>query len=104
MDQKTIKDAQHRAARMLVDAQIVLSEEERKNIEVCDYNLGNLDTIGTEIVIYLNTDRCCARNSYSFPDRPVLSIYTLSWESTPARRKPSAAGGVRFTYMFLVSR
>lgn len=67
MDQKTIKKAQDRAARMLADAKIVLSEEERRNIEVCDYNLGNLDTIGTEIVIYLNTDRCCAKELILFP-------------------------------------
>jgi len=67
MDQKTIKDAQHRAARMLEDAKIVLSEEEKKNIEVCDFNLRNLDTFGTEIVIYINTDRCCAKELILFP-------------------------------------
>ena len=67
MDQETIKAAQYKAASMLEDAKIVLTEKERQNIEVCDYNLGNLNTIGTEIVIYLNTERACAKELIMFP-------------------------------------
>lgn len=67
MDQKKIEDAQERAVKMLQKAKIVLSEEEKRKIEVCDYNLGHLDLFGTEIVIYLNTDRCCAKELILFP-------------------------------------
>ena len=30
-------------------------------IEICDYNLGRYDEIGTAIVIYVNTERCCGK-------------------------------------------
>ena len=52
---------------MLERAGIVLTDAEKDNVEVCDYNLGELDTIGTEIVIYVNTARCCAKEIILFP-------------------------------------
>jgi D-lyxose ketol-isomerase len=62
-----IQQAQQKAAQMLADAQIVLTEEEQNNIEVCDYELGDLNRIGTEIVIYVNTARTCAKELIMFP-------------------------------------
>jgi D-lyxose ketol-isomerase len=52
---------------MLDRAGIVLSPAERLCVEVCDYNLGNLPSIGTEIVIYVNTERVCAKELVLFP-------------------------------------
>jgi D-lyxose ketol-isomerase len=62
-----IKRAQERAVKMLDYAGIALTEEEKGRIEVCDYDLGDLEAIGTEIVIYVNTERCCAKELIMFP-------------------------------------
>lgn len=67
MDITTILNAQNRALKMLEEEKIILTEEEKKSIEVCDYNLSNLEIIGTEIVIYVNTSRCCAKELILFP-------------------------------------
>ena len=59
--------AQKRAARMLAHAHIVLTPEERKNIEVAELGLGELELTGLEIVVYVNTDRYCAKELVLFP-------------------------------------
>ncbi len=59
--------AQKRAVEFLERADIVLTDEERKNIEVADFGLGEFEQIGLEIVVYVNTSRCCAKELVLFP-------------------------------------
>jgi D-lyxose ketol-isomerase len=63
----TEAEARERAAAMLVEAGIVLTSDERENIEVTDFGLGRLDEIGLQIVVYVNTDRVCAKELVLFP-------------------------------------
>lgn len=67
MSKAEIKKVQKRAAKMLAEANIVLTDEEKEKIEVCDYGLGDFERIGTEIVIYVNTKRYCAKELVLFP-------------------------------------
>jgi D-lyxose ketol-isomerase len=60
-------EARERAAVMLAEAGIVLTQPERENIEVADFGLGRLDEIGLQIVVYVNTDRVCAKELVLFP-------------------------------------
>ncbi len=62
-----IREVQQRTIQMLEDAQIALTANEKQQIEVCDYNLGDVETIGTQIVIYVNTQRTCAKELILFP-------------------------------------
>lgn len=48
-------------------ANIVLTPEEQKNIEVADFGLGDLENTGLELVVYVNTDRYCAKELVLFP-------------------------------------
>jgi D-lyxose ketol-isomerase len=64
---KKIKDYQRKSARMMARAKMHLTPKEVKHIEVCDYELGEVDTIGTQIVIYCNTERCCAKELIMLP-------------------------------------
>lgn len=59
--------AQQRAAEVLDRAGIVLTPAERDNIEVADFGLNDLAHIGLEIVTYVNTERCCAKELVLFP-------------------------------------
>ena len=67
LSEEAIRTAQRRAVGMLEAAGITLAEREQESVEVCDYELGDLDRIGTEIVIYVNTERCCAKEIILFP-------------------------------------
>ena len=59
--------AQRRAARMLGGAGIVLTPAERREIEVADFGLGEPSRTGLELVVYVNTDRYCAKELVLFP-------------------------------------
>jgi D-lyxose ketol-isomerase len=52
---------------MLADAGIVLTDDERSALEVADFGLGRLDEIGLEVVVYVNTERVCAKELVLFP-------------------------------------
>src|SRR5579862_5323481 len=52
---------------MLADAGIVLRPDEVEAIEVTDLGLGDLERCGLQIVVYVNTERVCAKELVLFP-------------------------------------
>ncbi len=56
-----------RAIAMLRRAGIVLTKEEERTVEVVDFGLNDIATIGLEIVVYENNDRYCAKELVMFP-------------------------------------
>ena len=73
--------ARERAAAMLADAGIVLTSAERGAIEVADFGLGDLERYGLQIVVYVNTERVCAKELVMFPG-----------QTCPEHRHPPVAG------------
>lgn len=63
----TNAEARERAAAMLDAAGIVLTPAEREQIEIADFGLGRLDEVGLQIVVYVNTERVCAKELVLFP-------------------------------------
>lgn len=63
----TEAEARERAAAMLAEAGTVLTPHERAHIEIADFGLDQLDEIGLQIVVYVNTDRVCAKELVLFP-------------------------------------
>jgi D-lyxose ketol-isomerase len=59
--------AQKRAKDFLVQAEIVITPEEVSRIEVADLGLGALEEVGVELVVYVNTNRVCAKELVLFP-------------------------------------
>jgi len=62
-----IESAQARAKEFLGKAGIVVTSLEAANIEVADFGLSELEQTGLEIVVYVNTDRVCAKELVLFP-------------------------------------
>jgi len=56
-----------RALEYLQKAGIVITDEEKRNMEVAEYGLGQHEDIGLQLVVYENTDRCCAKELILFP-------------------------------------
>ena len=48
-------------------AHIVLTEEEKRNIEVADFGKNMVDTLGLQLLVYINTDRVCAKEMVLLP-------------------------------------
>jgi D-lyxose ketol-isomerase len=59
--------AQEQAKEYLARAGIVITPEEAANIEVADFGLDELDQTGLELVVYVNTERVCAKELVLFP-------------------------------------
>jgi len=66
---------------MLADAGIVLTPAERGAIEVADFGLGDLERHGLQIVVYVNTDRVCAKE-----------LVLLPGQTCPEHRHPPVEG------------
>ncbi|MGQ9853235.1 MAG: D-lyxose/D-mannose family sugar isomerase [Candidatus Oleimicrobiaceae bacterium] len=73
--------ARKRALKLFKKAKIVLTEQERQNIEIADFGLGELESTGLELVVYVNTDRVCAKELVLFP-----------YQTCPEHRHPPVAG------------
>lgn len=67
INRSEVKEAQGRAALMLANVGIELTDEEKANIEVAEFGLGELERTGLELVVYVNTDRYCAKELVLFP-------------------------------------
>ncbi len=75
------RQAQQRAIESLRRAGIVITPEEAANVEVADFGLGELESSGLELVVYVNTERVCAKELVLFPR-----------QTCPEHRHPPVAG------------
>ena len=48
-------------------AGIILTEEEKQNMETADFGLGKIDKVGLQLIVYVNTDRVCAKEMVLLP-------------------------------------
>ena len=65
---RTTYDAQvKKALEMYEKAGIVLSDKEKSSVEVVDWGLEELDTLGLQIITYINTERVCAKEMVLLP-------------------------------------
>ena len=69
LTREEIEEARRRAKQYFDRAGIVLKPREAENIEVADFGLGQLQQSGLEIVVYVNTDRVCAKELVVFPQQ-----------------------------------
>lgn len=76
-----MESARKRALEYFDRAGVVLTTEERENIEVADFGLGDLENTGLELVTYVNTTRCCAKELILFP-----------YQTCPEHRHPPISG------------
>ena len=65
---RVIYEAQvKKSLEMFEKAGIVLSDAEKKRVEVADFGLDKVDDVGLQIVTYINTDRVCAKEMVLLP-------------------------------------
>jgi D-lyxose ketol-isomerase len=67
MKRSEVEAARKRAAEMLKRAGIVITADERSDMEVIDLGLGEFERTGLVLVVYVNTDRYCGKELIMFP-------------------------------------
>ena len=75
------EEARRKAIEYLERASIALRDDEKERIEVTDFGLGCLEKIGLQLLVYVNTDRYCAKELVLFP-----------WQICPEHRHPPING------------
>jgi D-lyxose ketol-isomerase len=75
------REAQAYAAERLRGAGVAIGDEEVAAIEVADFGLGRLRETGLQILVYVNTDRYCAKELVLYPN-----------QSCPEHRHPPFGG------------
>lgn len=56
-----------RVLKMFEDANIILNDEEKKQVEIADFGLNEFETTGLALITYINTKKCCAKELVLFP-------------------------------------
>jgi ABC-type sugar transport system, auxiliary component len=75
INREQLISAQQQAREYLARARIVITPEEAANIEVADFGLNELNDTGLELVVYVNTDRVCAKELVLFPRQTCPEHY-----------------------------
>ena len=69
MDIKEFKEYQKKAIDTLESINIVLTEEEKENVEIADFGLGDFEKTGLSVVTYINTSRVCSKELVLLPNQ-----------------------------------
>ncbi len=67
MTRKEFETQVKKALEFYEKAGIILTDDEKKNIEVCDFGIGNVEKVGLQILTYINTERVCAKEMVLSP-------------------------------------
>lgn len=67
LTKEELRKWQQKAYDYLQRAGIVLTPEERENIEIADLGLGDFERTGLALVVYVNTERVCAKELVLLP-------------------------------------
>lgn len=81
LTKEQVNAAKNKALEYFGKAGIILTEAEKENIEVADFGLGELESTGLELITYVNTSRCCAKELILFP-----------YQTCPEHRHPPVEG------------
>jgi D-lyxose ketol-isomerase len=82
-----VEQARQRAADALAEAGIVVSPTERDAIEVADFGLGDLERIGLQLIVYVNTERVCAKELVLFPGQTCPEHRHPPYDGSPGKEE-----------------
>ena len=81
LTQEEYRTRQGEVAALLDRAGIFITDAERSEIEIADFGLNRFDETGLGVLVYVNTDRCCAKELAMWPR-----------QTCPEHRHPSVEG------------
>jgi len=81
------QEAQAYAAEQLAAAGIALTDAERAHIEVADFGLDELRKTGLMLLVYVNTDRYCAKELVLYPRQTCPEHRHPPFDGTPGKEE-----------------
>jgi D-lyxose ketol-isomerase len=100
IDERERRHAQLYAVDKLAEAGIVLTPDEREAVEVVDFGLSRLAETGLQLVVYVNTDRYCAKELVLRPGQTCPEHRHPPFEGTPGKEETfRCRSGLVFLYV-----
>ena len=81
------EEARLKAVAYFEKADIYLSEDEKLNLEIADMGLGNLETIGLQVHIYVVSDRYSAKEMVLLPGQICPEQRHPPYENEPGKEE-----------------
>ena len=81
------RDGQDYTAAQLEAAGVTLTDAERASIEVADFGLGRLREVGLQLLVYVNTDRYCAKELVLRPGQTCPEHRHPPFDGTPGKEE-----------------
>ncbi len=78
---------QQHAKAYLDRAGIILSPAEQDQIEIADFGLGEFEQTGLALVVYINTERVCAKELIMFPHQTCPEHFHPSVNNEPGKEE-----------------
>jgi D-lyxose ketol-isomerase len=94
------REAREYAVAQLEAVGVVLTEAERAGVEVADFGLSRLRETGLQLVVYVNTDRHCAKELVLYPGQTCAEHRHPPFEGTPGKEETfRCRRGIVFLYV-----
>ena len=88
-----------RALEYFDKAHIVLTEEEKARIEVADFDLGIVENVGLQLLVYVNTMRVCAKEMVLFPGQSCPEHWHVPTDGLPGPGEVRDAFSPQFPFI-----
>jgi D-lyxose ketol-isomerase len=82
-----LQEARRYTAERLAEIGIVVTADERDGIEVADFGLSRLDETGLQLLVYVNTDRYCAKELVLRPGQTCPEHRHPPFDGTPGKEE-----------------
>ncbi|MGJ7922666.1 D-lyxose/D-mannose family sugar isomerase [Neobacillus sp. LXY-4] len=80
MDRKDYERMKEKALELFDKANIILTDEEKEQVEVADFGLNKVEDTGLQLITYVNTEQVCAKE-----------LALLPFQTCPEHRHPKRA-------------
>lgn len=95
-----VEEARRRAAAALEQAGFALTPAERDGIEVADFGLSDLERTGLQIVVYVNSERVCAKELVLLPGQTCPEHRHPPFDGSPGKEETfRCRKGLVYVYM-----
>jgi D-lyxose ketol-isomerase len=84
---RELEEVRHYTAERLAEVGIVLAPEERDAIEVADFGLSRLEETGLQLLVYVNSDRYCAKELVLRPRQTCPEHRHPPFDGTPGKEE-----------------
>jgi D-lyxose ketol-isomerase len=84
---RELEEARAYTAEQLEACGIALTDAEREAIEVADFGLSQLRSFGLQLLVYVNTDRYCAKELVLYPGQTCPEHRHPPFEGTPGKEE-----------------